>query len=281
MRYQTFDLTAAATGAPGEYLLSAQTSRHGETQTPIKTVIDLGAAPVPDWRGKLADNMMSPVEAQAFGAWLYHSLFRGDLNLLLNRALGETISRDDLGLRLRLRLSPPELAALPWEFLYSPERRLFLAASVETPLSRYFNLPEPIRQLAAPAQINLLVVMPQNSGLDIVAEREMLETIAAKLRGKINMDFLEGQATQKAIREALRQKEYHILHYAGHGAFKREVSSSEAVIPQESFSAEPRAPAQKDPSRMPEEAFIYLDHIEKFIEPISAEQFAHFFTDYA
>jgi hypothetical protein len=69
----------------------------------------------------------------------------GDIALLFNRALGETIGRDDLGLRLRLRINPPELAALPWEFLYSPERHLFLAASVETSLSRYRNLREPIR----------------------------------------------------------------------------------------------------------------------------------------
>ncbi len=32
---------------------------------------------------------------------------------------------------------------------------------------------------------------------------------------------------------------------------------------------------------MTDEAFIYLDHEEKLTEPITAEQFAHFFTDYA
>jgi len=37
MRYQTFDPTISATGAPHEYLLSAQTSQHGETQAPIKS----------------------------------------------------------------------------------------------------------------------------------------------------------------------------------------------------------------------------------------------------
>ncbi len=138
---------------------------------------------------------------------LYQSLFAGEIGMLLNRALVETIGKDELGLRLRLRINPPELAALPWEFLYSPERTLFLATYVETPLSRYLNIAEPIRKLACPAQTNLLVVMPQNSGLDIVAEREMLEAVAAKLRGKITVDFLEGEATSAAIRAALRMKE--------------------------------------------------------------------------
>jgi hypothetical protein len=147
---------------------------HGETLAPIKTHIDASAAPLADWLAQLAGNKIFSANLQQLGKKLYETLFVGESNLLLNRALGETIGRDDLGLRLRLRINPPELAALPWEYLYSPERRLFLAASVETPLSRYLNLPEPIRQLACPEQINLLVVMPQNSGLDIVAEREFM-----------------------------------------------------------------------------------------------------------
>jgi len=273
MRYQTFDLTVSATGTPHEYLLSAQTSRHGETHAPIKISIVASAAPVADLLTKLANNKISSTDLQTLGKQLYESLFAGEINLLLNRALGETIGRDDLGLRLRLRINPPELAALPWEFLYSTERRLFLAASVETPLSRYLNLPEPLRAIACPDPIRMLVVIPQNTDLDTVVERERLEKIALKitdrsletlnfsdslkikrpvneLRGKIVIDFLEGLATTAAIRASLREKEYHIFHYAGHGAFKND------------------------------EAFLYLDHEEKFTEAISAEHFAHFFTDY-
>lgn len=64
------------------------------------------------------------------------------------------------------------------------------------------------------------------------------------------VDFLAGEATSAAIRDALRQKEYHILHYAGHGAFKNE------------------------------QAFIYLDHPEKMVAAMTAENFAQFFLDY-
>jgi hypothetical protein len=181
MRYHTFDLTVSATGAPREYLLSAQTSGHGETLAPVKTRINASAAPLADLLAQLADNKISSTDLKRLGEKLYEILFVGEIDSLLKSALGETIRQDDLGLRLRLRINPPELAALPWEYLYSSERRLFLAASVETPLSRYLNLPEPVRQLAAPPQINLLVVMPQNSGLDIVAEREMLEKMAQNI----------------------------------------------------------------------------------------------------
>lgn len=312
MRYHTFDLTVSATGAPHEYLLAAESSTQGEAAG--RTKIDPSSAPLAELLASLGYGTISAANLQTLGAALYQSLFAGEIGMLLNRALGETIGNEVLGLRLRLRINPPELAALPWEFLYSPERRLFLAASVETPLSRYLNLPEPVRQLAVPEKINLLVVITQNSGLDTTAERKMLEKMAQniidrslettvffnqpqikrpvnndndeKRRGKITVDFLEGEATSAAIRAALRQKDYHILHYAGHGAFKRKATSSEAVIPQanarrESFSAEAHTQFQKDPSRMTDEAFIYLDHAEKLTEPITAEQFAHFFTDYA
>jgi len=250
MLYQTFDLTISAAEAPHEYLLSAQTSHHGETQAPVKTQITVNAETVTNLFGRLEENKISPAELQTLGTRLYQSLFVGEINLLLNRALGETVGHDDCGLRLRLRLNPPELAALPWEFLYSPERQLFLAASVETPLSRYLNLPEPLRAIACPEKIRLLAVIPQNSGLDTAAEREMLEKTGEKLNRKLAIDFVEGLATGAAIRAALREKAYHIFHYAGHGAFKND------------------------------EAFLYLDHEEKFAESITAAQFAHFFTDY-
>lgn len=273
MRYHTFDLTITATGTPYEYLLAAQ-SPQGEPSGRTKIAFD--AAPLADWLKQLAEQTLSPQDLQALGTALYECLFVGEINLVFQRALGETLGRDDLGLRLRLRLNPPELAALPWEYLYSPERRLFLAASVETPLSRYLNLPEPVRRLAVPEKINLLVVMTQNSGLDTTAERQALEKVATQLRDRLTVDFLEGEATSAAIRTALRQKDYHILHYAGHGAF----NVAQASKPAYASIADKRFALQLS-SRMTDEAFLYLDHEEKLTEPITAEQFAHFFTDYA
>ena len=247
MHYQTFDLTIAASDSPHEYLLSAQTSRHGETPAPVKTQIEVNAETVAKLLGGLEENKISPADLQALGTKLYERLFAGEINLLFNRALGETVGHEDSGLRLRLRLNAPELAALPWEFLFSPERQLFLAASVETPLSRYLNLPEPIHAMACPEEIRLLAAIPQNFDLDTAAEREMLESIGDKLNGKLAVDFIAGPATGAAIRAALREKEYHIFHYAGHGAFKND------------------------------EAYLYLDHEEKITEAISAAHFAHFF----
>src|SRR5919197_5245126 len=55
---------------------------------------------------------------KAFGQQLYGALFHDDLWVSLERSLSEAATKG-AGLRLRLRLSDtPELAELPWEFLY-------------------------------------------------------------------------------------------------------------------------------------------------------------------
>ncbi len=248
MQYHAFDISVSATDTPFEYLLSAQSSTQGEASG--RTTIAASAAPLAALLTQLNHKSITTADLQALGLALYQSLFTSEISTLFNRALGETLGKEDLGLRLRLRINPPELAALPWELLYSPERRLFLAASVETPLSRYLNLPEPIRGLACPNEIRMLVVIPQNSDLDTTAEAETFKKIREKLRGKLVLHFVEGLATGAAIRAALREKDYHIFHYAGHGSFKGE------------------------------QAFLSLDHEEKMVEAMPAPQFAQFFADY-
>ncbi len=248
MRYHTFDLTLAAMDTPHEYHLLAQFST--QSRASGRTKINLSQPAFIDWLNRLEQNMLTPAEVQAFGATLHQALFVGEINLLFQRALGETIGKEELGVRLRLSIHPPELAALPWEFLYSPERHLFLAASVETPLSRYIDLPEPVRKLACPEKVHILVVIPKNSGLNTTAERQALEEVSAQLGNKLTVDFLEGEVTSAVIRAALRKKEYHIFHYAGHGSFENDG------------------------------AFIHLDHIKKRTEPMPAGLFAQFFLDY-
>jgi hypothetical protein len=109
MRYHTFDLTASATGAPHEYLLSAQSSTQGEAEG--RTNIDPSSVPLADLLAALGYGTISSANLQVLGATLYQSLFAGEIGMLLNCALGETIGNEALGLRLRLRINPPELAA--------------------------------------------------------------------------------------------------------------------------------------------------------------------------
>ena len=84
-------------------------------------------------------------------------------------------ARSGTGLRLRLRLTDaPELAELPWEFLYDPRLNRFLAQSRRTPLVRYLDLPDPPQPLSVDGPLRLLVMIskPQPTIPELDVERE-------------------------------------------------------------------------------------------------------------
>lgn len=156
------------------------------------------------------------------GAALYQALFSGAVGTLFNLSLGEVLKDEQGALRLRLRIDPPKLTVLPWELLYDPDRGRFLAAWSKTLLSRSLGLLEPLRSLAAPGLLRLLAIFPRSSGLSTTSEKQALENMAADTGGRIEVRCLEGVVTLKAVREALRREEIHMLHYAGHGVFQED-----------------------------------------------------------
>jgi len=79
--------------------------------------------------------------AKNFGGQLFEAIFDGEVRGCFRSSLDEA-QRQQQGLRLRLRMNQaPELADLPWEFLYNPARNRSLSLSDETPIVRYIELP--------------------------------------------------------------------------------------------------------------------------------------------
>lgn len=248
MNYHTFNVLITGSGTANHYQIFALSTSQGEAYA--TTTIDPKSPPLAELLMKLEGQCLSDKELKLLGTELYQCLFIGDNRVLFNRSMGETLARDDIGLRLNLIIEVPELNVLPWELLYSSDQHLFLAASVETPLSRYLSIPTPIRSMAAPKQLQILTVIPGSSGLNTEPEKQILRAVEAKLKPKIKVDFMNGPATPEAIRSALRNNEYHILHYAGHGLFEDE------------------------------QGFMLLDYDEDSSERMTAERFAHYFLDY-
>jgi hypothetical protein len=76
----------------------------------------------------------------------------------------ERANQEEKGLRVRLHITSPELAALPWEYLYDQHDGEYLCLSRTTPLVRYLNLPrshEPLT-VAPPLRILGLVASPDH-----------------------------------------------------------------------------------------------------------------------
>lgn len=154
------------------------------------------------------------------GVSLFDALFAESIGTLYQRALGQVYADDSAGVRIRLRIGPPEIAALPWEQLYDASRECFLATSKETLLLRYIELSKPIRSLQTALPIRILIVIPEASGLDVEGEKSRVVDALASLNSAIETEVLQGKVTSASISRALVLKQFHILHFIGHGDFR-------------------------------------------------------------
>jgi hypothetical protein len=111
---------------------------------------------------------------------------------------------------------------LPLEALYFDQMG-FLAPNLVTPVSRSLNYKsyrEPHR-VALPLRILVVVATPEdkppaNMQDEKDAIQEALEELTA--RGAVELKFCE-PPTKAQLREWLRQKRFHVLHFIGHGGF--------------------------------------------------------------
>ncbi|MGB0384777.1 MAG: CHAT domain-containing protein [Ardenticatenaceae bacterium] len=159
-----------------------------------------------------------------FGERLFQAIFKDESYHCLVRSLDEA-ERQKAGLRIQLRLEAPELADLPWEYLYNPADNRFLSLSKETPLVRFLDLPGqiPPQQVAPPLKVLVMIAQPLDARpLDVAQEwRNLNEALAdLKKEGLITLTRLE-EATLAALQRQLRQDTYHIFHFIGHGTFDK------------------------------------------------------------
>lgn len=175
--------------------------------------------------------------AKEFGGKLFTTIFKGDAQECLRRDLSYAQQQ---GSRLRLRLSlteAPELADLPWEYLYNPANNKFLALSVETPVVRYLELRERISPLIVnpPLRVLMMVSSPSDyDALDTDAEAKNLHAALADLeaRGLVEIEVME-DANLSALQRKLRRGEYHIFHFIGHGGYDQQTEQGVLILEDE------------------------------------------------
>jgi hypothetical protein len=230
--YQARVIASPAGQATAEFALPGDAgelarlwSRAGRSQR------HLGSAPA--GQPELADG-----DLPTAGARLFDALFAGAVGQAFLRSLDEA-RRRAAGLRLRLRMGDaPELAALPWEYMYAAGLGRFLALSDETPLVRYLELAQPERPLAVRPPLRVLAVVsdpPDALPLDVEREWEHLRSALHELQARhvVHLDRLE-QPTLPALQQALRRQDVHILHFIGHGFFDEAAQTGGLVFEQES-----------------------------------------------
>ena len=156
------------------------------------------------------------------GKALFDSLFHKDVKDAYRSYCGWVRSHGRL--RLRLRIEPPEMAALPWEYLCDPLDNSFLSISPRRVLTRYISLPKLVESLAVegPLRILLAISSPEDKPpLDVDREIERISEALAELEkeGRITLNILK-HASSTSIRQRLRTFHPHVFHFIGHGEFK-------------------------------------------------------------
>jgi CheY-like chemotaxis protein len=163
---------------------------------------------------------------EGLGRELYQSIFPADILGQL-RATMASANTARSGVRLRLLFKSPEIAALPWEFLYDKGTSNFLANDIQTILSRYVDVPLPPNEIKAaslPFKILLVIASPTDlPQLDAAGEEQLIRDALSKHINEetIELDVLD-QATIRNINQKLREKRYNVLHFIGHGVFKND-----------------------------------------------------------
>lgn len=159
---------------------------------------------------------------QKFGQALFNTIITDEVRICYEKST-DIVRQKGKGLRLQLRIQSPEMATLPWEFMYDPNHATYLALSPQTPIVRYINLPQTIEPLIVDPPLRLLgmIANPQQvQQLDIKREKERLERAIAPLQqsGLLELTWVQGE-TWRDLQRVLRNNRWHIFHFVGHGGF--------------------------------------------------------------
>ncbi len=205
--------------------------------------------------GAAAPERVSERSVREIGKLLHVALFGGELADLFRRcALLARESGCGLRLRLKFRLDDPEagyLAALPWEWLCEPRSGQLMATDLATPVVRDFATAHPHGILEVRGPLRILVVGAAPKGmkqLNLKLEFERMSEALRQLieRGSVKLLRLR-TASPDALRDALRDRRVHVLHFMGHGGYHRgsgngalvfvDRHGSEDDLPGETFAA--------------------------------------------
>ena len=217
MRYHDFDL-AIEKGADGTIALKSWCDVHGE----YRDVATLDAVTLENDRTLLADDAVARGTLIAVGSRLYAYTFASagrNIEWHFGQCWGAA-GNPASGVRVRLRVEAPELAIIPWEYIYSERLRCFLGVSERTPIVRYLELPQAIPSLEAPLPVRVLIAIPDQPGLDTATEKKEILAALEPLQHAVQVRVLEGVVSRRRIAETLEEDEFHVFHFIGHGDFE-------------------------------------------------------------
>ncbi len=156
------------------------------------------------------------------GRGLFEALLASEVRSCYRNSLN-TARAQGKGLRIRLRVDAPQLAILPWEYLYDEAQGEYICLAKETPLIRYLELARPPQPLTIQPPLRILGMVASPSDLpelDMEKEKQQMAEAIRHLQdeGRVSLKWLEGQ-TWRDLQKAMRDGPWHVFHFIGHGDF--------------------------------------------------------------
>jgi formylglycine-generating enzyme required for sulfatase activity len=165
------------------------------------------------------------VIVREFGEKLFRALFTQQIRSCYDRSLALAQAQGK-GLRIRLDIEADELAGLPWEFLFDPEKEDYLSLSANTPVVRYLDCSQsiPPMEIQLPLQVLGMISSPADlDPLDVAQEKANLEKALQPLikDGLAKLTWLP-DGSWRSLLDALNRGPWHIFHFVGHGDYDEE-----------------------------------------------------------
>jgi len=216
LTYEDFDLRVGMKGGEGRYPVEVTRSPQGEMSTPVWQEFPLEDYDFTDLVDYLRDLVGRADDAVELGKRMKELLFPPQVwNFFY--ASRASVKAQGKGLRIRLRIDPPELSNLPWEYCYDETMRFF-ALQRETPMVRYIAQPFGAQKLGAPNPMKVLLAIAaptDQAALSVDEEEKRVVQILSLLGDRVELNVLRN-ATPERVHGALAAKP-HVFHFIGHG----------------------------------------------------------------
>lgn len=164
-------------------------------------------------------------EVEELGSLLFGCVFAGEV-LELYRRFRDAADEHDALLRIRLNLgTTPELAGIPWEYLFDSDQGDFLFTSRLKSLMRS-PLLDASRRRPVELPLRILIMAYSPPGLPAIDAESEVSKIYEALAGLTERQVVEVERldppTLTELQQRLRKADYHVFHYVGHGYLDRD-----------------------------------------------------------
>jgi hypothetical protein len=217
--YENFDLRILTQDADGSYRIQITRNPENMEMDDVKQKFPLDNYDFTDLVDYLSGLVAQGSDARQLGQMMRDLLFPGRIGEIFFANMNN-IRRQGKGLRIRLRIDPPELSKLPWEYCYGGDDFGFFALDPRTPLVRYVGRPFESPALAIPNPMKVLVAISAPSdqkALNSDEEERRIRNWLSVMGSRVQLRVIRN-ATPQRIQAALTDSPQ-IFHFIGHGEF--------------------------------------------------------------